>query len=74
MNDCKPLPQLLWLKRYSELLKRRELAENAMKMRVLQIGYINQEFENKPLKAVTTKHIVDFINTLSIAVKVRHCE
>ncbi|WP_404976129.1 hypothetical protein [Yersinia intermedia] len=45
-----------------------------MKMRVLQIGYINQEFENKPLKAVTTKHIVDFINTLSIAVKVRHCE
>lgn len=52
-----------WLKRYSELLKRRELAENTMKMRVLQIGYINQEFGDQPIEAITTKHIADFINT-----------
>ncbi|CNE97112.1 phage integrase [Yersinia nurmii] len=34
-----------------------------MKMRVLQIGYIHQEFGDKPIEAVTTEHIADFINT-----------
>ncbi|HEN3601644.1 TPA: phage integrase Arm DNA-binding domain-containing protein, partial [Yersinia enterocolitica] len=52
-----------WLKRYSELLKRRELAENTMKMRVLQIGYISQKFGKMPIDTVTTKHIAEFINT-----------
>ncbi|MBW5820583.1 MULTISPECIES: site-specific integrase [Yersinia] len=52
-----------WLKRYSELLKRRELAENTMKMRVLQIGYISQKFGKMPIDTVTTKHIAEFINS-----------
>ncbi|CNK09276.1 phage integrase [Yersinia frederiksenii] len=33
-----------------------------MKMRILQIGYINQKFGNMQIDAITTKHIADFIN------------
>ncbi|WP_192941421.1 MULTISPECIES: site-specific integrase [Yersinia] len=52
-----------WLKQYTKLLNRRELAENTMKMRILQIGYINQKFGKMQINAITTKHIADFINT-----------
>ncbi|WP_186371290.1 site-specific integrase [Yersinia alsatica] len=51
-----------WLKQYTKLLNRRELAENTMKMRILQIGYINQKFGKMQIDAITTKHIADFIN------------
>lgn len=51
-----------WLRQYTQLLNRRELAENTMKMRILQIGYINQKFGKMQIDAITTKHIADFIN------------
>ncbi|WP_222424524.1 tyrosine-type recombinase/integrase [Yersinia frederiksenii] len=51
-----------WLKQYTQLLNRRGLAENTMKMRILQIGYINQKFGKMQIDAITTKHIADFIN------------
>ncbi|CNF37927.1 tyrosine-type recombinase/integrase [Yersinia frederiksenii] len=51
-----------WLKQYTQLLNHRGLAENTMKMRILQIGYINQKFGKMQIDAITTKHIADFIN------------
>ncbi|WP_315707588.1 site-specific integrase [Brenneria uluponensis] len=52
-----------WLMRYSELLKRRDLAQNTLRMRTLQIGYIDKKLGRMTIDKITTKHIAEFINS-----------
>ncbi|EOW7153644.1 TPA: tyrosine-type recombinase/integrase [Yersinia enterocolitica] len=61
--SIKRYPLADWLKRYEELLKRRDLAVNTLKMKTLQIKYINQRLGALALDSITTKHIAEFLNS-----------
>ncbi|PXW40623.1 integrase [Erwinia sp. AG740] len=63
-DDSEPATTFMdWMKSYEAILKRRDLADNTIKARTKQIGYLCNRFGEKDITKITTKDIAEFINS-----------
>ncbi|UCZ75374.1 tyrosine-type recombinase/integrase [Dickeya zeae] len=63
-DDSEPATTFMdWMKSYEAILKRRDLADNTIKARTKQIGYLCNKYGKKDITKITTKDIAEFINS-----------